>query len=610
MVAWGIRSKMSRIAALTLFTMCVPFLLLAQDQAEEVAKDVPALEEISPEQVGQQGAQQLEILVDIIVEARGYNDRLVAASPEDSLVLRIQLAKARDRFIATLKELSGLVADSKGDEEAVALHQRVKEVYVEVTPRVWEIIQNLRNEIDNIRSLRTDTAAADRSALEDEMRLLSTRLDNFIPYGLDHITTLEGLGQDMAADREIFAGILLARVNELSGRMDLASLRVRELGLRLKETPGDADLTALLIAASKSMEMNVTAMGITLDVMDNMQLPTERYRTQLVTATQDLASGLLDAKVTMTLLRRGWDSLKGWLRSEGPTFLVKVVLFLVILIAGRFLSRLVSRAVAKSLDKANVNMSFLLKRMTVTFAKNAVLALAVVFGLAQLGISLGPLLAGFGVIGFILGFAMQDSLSNLAAGMMILINRPYDVGDLVEISGVFGKVEQMSMVSTSVLTLDNQKLVVPNSKIWGDVIKNVTDQRVRRVDMTFGISYTDDIPHAEEVLKAILADHEDVLNDPEPVVRLHTLNDSSVDFVVRPWVKTDEYWNVYWDVTRAVKMRFDAEGISIPFPQRDVHIYEQKKLAAAGIGRDGGQDAEQDPVPLSGQEGPEAGDSD
>ena len=169
------------------------------------------------------------------------------------------------------------------------------------------------------------------------------------------------------------------------------------------------------------------------------------------------------------------------------------------------------------------------------------------------------MLAGLGVVGFILGFAMQDSLSNFASGLMILFYRPYDVGDLVEISGAFGKVEHMSMVSTSILTLDNQKLVVPNSKIWGDVIKNVTDQHTRRVDMTFGISYSDDIPLAEEVLNKILAECEGVLDQPEPMVRLHTLGESSVDFIVRPWVRTEDYWDVYWAVTREVKMRFDAE---------------------------------------------------
>ena len=202
----------------------------------------------------------------------------------------------------------------------------------------------------------------------------------------------------------------------------------------------------------------------------------------------------------------------------------------------------------------------------------ALVSIALVFGLAQLGFSLGPLLAGFGVVGFILGFAMQDSLSNLAAGMMILINRPYDVGDLVDVAGAFGKVEKMSLVSTGILTLDNQKLVVPNSKIWGDVIKNVTAQTQRRVDMTFGISYSDDIPKAETILEEILAQNERVLDDPQPVVRLHNLGDSSVDFVVRPWVKTEDYWTVYWDLIREVKLQFDAQGISIPFPQRDLHI--------------------------------------
>jgi len=118
---------------------------------------------------------------------------------------------------------------------------------------------------------------------------------------------------------------------------------------------------------------------------------------------------------------------------------------------------------------------------------------------------------------------------------------------------------------------------VPNSKIWGDVIKNVPDQRIRRVDMVFGISYKDDIPHAEQVLTDILSGHPKVLDEPEPMVRLHTLGESSVDFVVRPWVSTPDYWEVYWDVTRAVKMRFDAEGISIPFPQRDVHFYREDK---------------------------------
>jgi small conductance mechanosensitive channel len=133
----------------------------------------------------------------------------------------------------------------------------------------------------------------------------------------------------------------------------------------------------------------------------------------------------------------------------------------------------------------------------------------------------------------------------------------------------------MNLVSTTVHTIDNQTLIIPNNKIWGDVIKNVTAQSERRVDMTFSISYGDDILQAEQVLSAIMDEHEKILSKPKPTVKLHKLGESSVDFVVRPWVKTDDYWDVYWDITREVKMRFDRESISIPYPQRDVHLVSQ-----------------------------------
>jgi small conductance mechanosensitive channel len=188
-------------------------------------------------------------------------------------------------------------------------------------------------------------------------------------------------------------------------------------------------------------------------------------------------------------------------------------------------------------------------------------------------LEIGPLLAGVGVAGFIVGFALQETLSNFAAGLMILIYQPFDVGDSVEAGGVSGKVGQMSLVSTTILTFDNQKLIVPNNKIWGDVIRNRMSETTRRVDMVFGIGYADDVDRAERVLRDIVKSHELTLVDPEPTIQLNNLGDSSVDFIVRSWTKTDDYWKVYWDVTREVKRCFDAEGISIPFPQRDVHVY-------------------------------------
>jgi small conductance mechanosensitive channel len=237
---------------------------------------------------------------------------------------------------------------------------------------------------------------------------------------------------------------------------------------------------------------------------------------------------------------------------------------------------LVQKLVDRGLDSARVHISHLLRRMIVSTARNLIIIVGILISISQLGISLGPLLAGLGIMGFIIGFALQDTLSNFASGLMILLYRPFDVGDVVEAGGVSGKVSHMSLVNTTFMTFDNQRLVVPNNLIWSSVITNVTAQRTRRVDLTVGISYQDDIEKAESVLRKIISDHESCLDDPEPTVRLHELGESSVNFIVRPWVKTDDYWDTYWDLTRAIKVSFDREGISIPFPQRDVHVIEQK----------------------------------
>jgi len=293
-----------------------------------------------------------------------------------------------------------------------------------------------------------------------------------------------------------------------------------------------------------------------------------------------VTTDILDKDVALGLAQQWFGRGREWVVTNGPQWIFKLFLFVLILGLFKLLSVSVRKVMRRSLGSSKLRLSLLLQNMIMNVVGNVIMILGLLVALSQLGFSLAPLLAGLGVAGFIVGFALQNTLSNFASGVMILIYRPFDVGDLIEAGGVFGTVSHMSLVSTTILTIDNQTLIVPNNNIWGGVIKNVTAQRIRRVDMTFGISYTDDIPKAEKLLEAILADHEKVLDDPEPMVRLHNLGESSVDFVVRPWVKTDDYWDVHWDVTREVKMRFDAEGISIPFPQRDVHLFEEKKLSA------------------------------
>lgn len=313
-----------------------------------------------------------------------------------------------------------------------------------------------------------------------------------------------------------------------------------------------------------------------ISLMNALDLNTRLYRQQVLTVTGEVTTDVLDVGIMADLVA-GWTAtVVEAVASEGPKLLFRLLLVTFIVFVFFQFSKLVRKGAERVLVASRLQISHLLRRMIVSTVRNLVLIFGILIAISQLGISLGPLLAGLGIAGFIIGFALQDSLANFASGIMILLNRPFDVGDTVEAGGVRGKVSHMSLISTTFMTFDNQKLVVPNNMIWGSVITNVTAQRTRRVDQVFGISYGDDIDKAEAVLHEIVEDHDAVLDNPKPLIKVHELGDSSVNFIVRPWVKTEDYWDTYWDLTKAVKLRFDKEGISIPFPQRDVHVFEQK----------------------------------
>jgi small conductance mechanosensitive channel len=192
--------------------------------------------------------------------------------------------------------------------------------------------------------------------------------------------------------------------------------------------------------------------------------------------------------------------------------------------------------------------------------------LGLLIALSQVGFALGPLLAGLGIAGFIAGFALQDTLANFAAGVMILVYRPFDIGDSIEAGGASGAVSAMSMVSTRIRTDDNQALIVPNGRIWGDVIKNLTAEKTRRVDLSFRVHYGEDVEKIEKLLGEIVNSQPRILKDPPAIVKLNALADAALEFVVRSWVKTEDYSEACWDLTRAVKLRFDQESIRAALP--------------------------------------------
>lgn len=254
--------------------------------------------------------------------------------------------------------------------------------------------------------------------------------------------------------------------------------------------------------------------------------------------------------------------------------IAKAIVFVLILIVFKILAALLAHVVVAALTKSRLAPTQLLLAFVTGTTGKVTMVIGLVMALATVGIDVAPLLAGIGVLGFVVGFALQDTLGNFAAGVMILLYRPYDVGDAVTAGGVTGAVRSMNLVSTTICTPDNQVQIVPNGTIWGGVITNVTANDTRRVDLVAGIGYGDDIDQAEATLHRIVSEHELVLEDPAPVIRVNELADSSVNLVVRPWCKTSDYWTVKWDLTRAIKVEFDKAGISIPFPQTDVHLHK------------------------------------
>ena len=269
-----------------------------------------------------------------------------------------------------------------------------------------------------------------------------------------------------------------------------------------------------------------------------------------------------------------WNGVTTWLQSEegGLKWLVNGLKFIAVMIAFLFISRFAARLIHNALEKQE-HISSLLKVFINKMSRRFILLIGLIVALGTMGVNVGAALALIGGGAFILAFALQDTLGNFAAGLMLIVYRPFDVGNAVEVGGVTGSVDSVSLVSTVIRTPDNKKVIVPNKKVWGEVITNITGMPTRRVDMIFGIGYDDDIEKAQEILERIVAENELILEEPAPVIRLHELGDSSVNFVCRPWAIASNHWPVHWAVTKRVKEEFDAAGISIPFPQSDVHLH-------------------------------------
>lgn len=528
-----------------------------------------------PEDVAAKFEERLSAIATLKVDVATLEERLADSAGLRKKVFHARLDTVRtSMFDATLSLARDISRQRERGFDVTELNDTLRDDLRVFPDQAAEAMQRL----DDSLEMNYEEMGPRETVINDRKLLLAIQqvdaiLGSLVSYAeiaasmeLDASEQIDFLHEflpEAAANRSVFLDVAI-------GQVGLARTAATIL-------PGDAELLLWVSAAEARVRVASVALQGIVTLMTKMGLDNRQYRQQVVTATGELTTAVLDVGVVAGLAAEWSKSVFDLVRTQGPRLLFRIILVVLILFAFSRLARLVQKGVEKAMFSGKVRMSHLLKRMTVSTAKNLTIFLGILFALSQLGISLGPLLAGLGIAGFIIGFALQDSLANFASGMMILVYRPFDVGDFVEAGGVTGKVDRMSLVNSTFKTLDNQVVVVPNNVIWQNVIINLTAQRTRRVDLTFSISYGDDIDKAKAILKDIVDNYDGILKTPEPNIRVGGLGDSSVDLICRPWVRTVDYWDTYWNLTEIVKKRFDKEGITIPFPQRDVHTFETRK---------------------------------
>jgi small conductance mechanosensitive channel len=254
------------------------------------------------------------------------------------------------------------------------------------------------------------------------------------------------------------------------------------------------------------------------------------------------------------------------------TLLTNVAIAAAILFIGVWLAKRVRGFAENMMNKRG--MDSMLSSFLGSIVYMLLVAFIAIAALGQVGIQTTSLVAIVGAAGLAVGLALQGSLANFASGVMIIAFRPFKEGDFVEAGGAVGVIEGIQMFATTMRTGDNKQIIIPNGNITGGNIVNYSAKDTRRVDLVFGIGYNDDLKKAKDILQQLVDADERILKDPAAVIAVSELADSSVNFIVRPWVNSADYWGVYWDLTEAVKLKFDAEGISIPFPQQDVYMHQ------------------------------------
>lgn len=542
---------------------------LAQETTEE-----PTAPLSDEERLAALFAEQESLIEDHQREIQYLQRSIESAEGVMQNILVARLDKANLELLdATIRLAREVVA---AQENGIDLGQNVDIVARNLETLPQDAFEAIEHVVERVNLNVEPETPAELILADQQLAIDTAEVDRIYAAVIDYLEVAPAFDINSAEDRDRLTLRLQDSAENRSVFLEIANLQAAKLRSAVTTLPDDADLKAWLAATEARETVASQSLEAVTALMNRLELDTADYRRQVIASTGEITTDVLDVGVLAGLLSEWAEEIRDVINTQGPGMIFSLLLAVLLFLLFVQLGKVAQRVVAKALNTNRVNLSHLLKKMVLSMVRNVILIIGVLVALSQIGISLGPLLAGLGIAGFIIGFALQDSLSNFVSGLMILVYRPFDIGDFVEVAGVKGQINAMSLVNTSFLTFDNQKLVVPNNMVWQSVITNYTDQETRRVDLEFGISYGDDIDQAEDIIRQVMDGYDTILEEPEPVIKVSSLGDSSVNLIVRPWVRTDDYWTTYWDLTKLIKQAFDRNGITIPFPQRDVHHYQEQ----------------------------------
>jgi small conductance mechanosensitive channel len=496
---------------------------------------------------------------------------------EERNLLRLEALKILEEYDGlTAKLAKGL---SKIDS-ATAFTDSIMTVtvsHLEYLGRLYaRVIDRAKDRLADMRSERQDLTPAELGDFETNMTVERDVFNRILAWAVALGYTFETLELDASPVWQRLDSELIDRATSLVGLFQVANLERERINSQIDAAhkvgaPEEelADLRIRLQAVEQRISGIVKSLNFTADLMDRRGLDTTEYRQMIIATTGEITEDILDPKVLWGLLKDAWRSMLRWIRDNGPAIAVKLVILLLFVLLFRLLGRI---GWWLFLLLRRHKLSLLLRDLVGRLIHPISVLIGLVVGLWFLGVNPTTLLAGVGVASVIVGLALQESLGNLAAGFFILVYRPYDVDDIVRAGGILGKVKEMGLANTTIITFDNRRLFVPNRKILSEVIENRSSEHCRRVQTTVRIAYDQDVDAAIALIRESLDQHELILDKPEPSIFVENLADSWIEIAVWPWTRTETWWDLTIELPKILRLCLQEGGITIPYPRQEVEL--------------------------------------